>query len=186
MTIDNTRTKNDHRAVGNTGMHWWNNGVESKQARESPGEGWIRGRLKSYCDNLSKSLTESSVRKGYCWWTNGKEDKFCKECPDDGWTKGRSNQEANSSKKRESNVKGLKWFSDGKINVRAKECPPGFRPGRSADVNNKIAEASRQSYLNGSHSREGKNAGKHWCHNETEEKFCVEIPDGWLPGRLSR
>ena len=28
------------------GTHWWNNGVVSKQKRECPGEGWVRGRLK--------------------------------------------------------------------------------------------------------------------------------------------
>lgn len=28
------------------GTHWWNNGIVSKQKRECPGEGWVRGRLK--------------------------------------------------------------------------------------------------------------------------------------------
>lgn len=28
------------------GTHWWNNGIVSKQLRECPGEGWVRGRLK--------------------------------------------------------------------------------------------------------------------------------------------
>lgn len=28
------------------GTHWWNNGIVSRQKRECPGEGWVRGRLK--------------------------------------------------------------------------------------------------------------------------------------------
>lgn len=174
---------------GSKGMHWWNNGIENKLAFDCPGEGWVPGRLPSYGESMKGKLRESN--KGFHWWTNGKEDVMAKECPGKGWVLGRNNQEAigkmsEKQKGKTSNIKGTKWFTDGTVNVRARECPPGFRPGRSADVNNKIAEANRQSYLSGSHSREGKNAGKHWCHNETEEKFCVEIPDGWLPGRLSR
>ena len=29
------------------GMLWWNNGISNKKARECPGEGWKRGRLKA-------------------------------------------------------------------------------------------------------------------------------------------
>ena len=28
------------------GVHWWNDGVSCKRAKECPGEGWMRGRLK--------------------------------------------------------------------------------------------------------------------------------------------
>lgn len=34
------------------GMLWWNNGVSNKKARECPGEGWKRGRLKASSSNL--------------------------------------------------------------------------------------------------------------------------------------
>lgn len=173
---------------GSTGMHWYHNETEEKVVYECP-EGWLPGRHPNYVEGILPKLKESN--QGFRWWTNGKEDQRAKECPGEGWVIGRSDPEAKrkmseKQKGKTSNTKGTKWFTNGKVNVRAPECPPGFRPGRSADVNNKIAEANRQSYLNGNHSREGKNAGMHWCHNETEEKFCVETPEGWFPGRLPK
>ena len=34
------------------GKHWWNDGVSCKLARECPGEGWKRGRLKASSSSL--------------------------------------------------------------------------------------------------------------------------------------
>lgn len=33
-------------SIVNTGCHWWNNGIENKFCKESPGPGWTRGRIK--------------------------------------------------------------------------------------------------------------------------------------------
>ena len=173
---------------GSTGMHWYHNEDEEVYTYECP-EGFIPGRHPDYLKIMNPILTESRV--GLRWWTNGKEDTKSKECPGEGWIIGRSDPEAKqnmskAAKGRKSNTKGTKWFTDGTVNVRAKECPPGFRPGRSEECRKHLSEGTKRAYENGNHSRIGKNAGKHWCHNKTEEKFCAEIPDGWLPGRLSR
>ena len=169
-------------------MHWWTNGVKEKYTFECPGEGWMLGRLPGYGESMKAKLKISN--KGFRWWTNGKEDKRAKECPGEGWFIGRSNQEAirKISEKHRGRIcpRGAHWYTDGKMNVKAKECPPGFRPGRSEECRKHLSEGTKRAYENGNHSRIGKNNGKHWCHNETEEKFCIEIPDGWLPGRLSR
>lgn len=174
---------------GSKGMHWWNNGVENKSAFECPSEGWVPGRLPSYGESMKGKLKESN--KGFHWWTNGEEDRMTKECPGEGWVLGRNNQEAirkmsERQKGKTSNTKGTKWFTDGTVNVRAIECPPGFHPGRSEECRKRLSEGTQRSYDNGTHSRIGKNNGKHWCHNETEEKFAYECLEGWLPGRLPR
>jgi hypothetical protein len=173
---------------GSKGMHWWNNGVEEKYTFECPGEGWVPGRFPSYGESMKGKLRESN--KGFHWWTNGKEDVRAKERPGEGWVIGRNNQEAirKISEKHRGRIgpRGAHWYTNGIINIRAIECPEGFHPGRSEECRKRVSEGTKRAYANGTLTHKGKNADKHWCHNETEEKFCVEIPDGWLPGRLSR
>ena len=42
-----TRKKiSEARKGKNLGVHWWNDGVSCKHAKECPGEGWTRGRLR--------------------------------------------------------------------------------------------------------------------------------------------
>jgi hypothetical protein len=57
------------------GTKWWNNGKETRQCKECPGEGWKLGMLR-----------RSS--KGFNWWNNGKINKKSLECPGKEWKPG--------------------------------------------------------------------------------------------------
>lgn len=59
------------------GMKWWNNGIENKFTKFSPGKEWILGRI-----NAKTTL-------GYSWWNNGQKNKYALECPGKDWKRGR-------------------------------------------------------------------------------------------------
>jgi len=172
---------------GSKGMHWYNNGIINLSAYECP-EGFVPGRLKSYCEKMAKMRKENPI-VGIHWWTNGVIDTHSVECPGEGWYIGRSNEEAKRkvSEKRKgksTSAKGTSWFTDGTINVRAKECPEGFRPGRSDAVKQKLSECGKLFYSEGRHSKDGPNRNKHWYNNGTVQVFALSCPEGFGKGRL--
>ncbi|MDR3503009.1 MAG: NUMOD3 domain-containing DNA-binding protein [Legionella sp.] len=86
---------------------WWNDGEDNVQSIESPGEGWVLGRL-SWVDpealkgkNKGKKRTledrqkMSEYRIGKWWWTNGEINRKSSECPADGFYRGRTKKKVN-------------------------------------------------------------------------------------------
>ncbi len=57
------------------GRKWWNNGVMESCSHDSPGEGWVRGRI--------------NTSQGRAWWNNGYEQKMSVKDPGEGWVKGK-------------------------------------------------------------------------------------------------
>ena len=66
------------------GMYTWNNGERETRAKECPGEGWKRGRLK---DPFEGTRANPS---GTLWWVNSKgQNKRQVESPGPNWQQGR-------------------------------------------------------------------------------------------------
>lgn len=92
------------------GFEWYNNGLESIQARSHPGDGWEKGRILGW---------ETPRSKGMKWYHKNGKRKMFKEDPGDGWEKGMPKP------------KGKKYYNNGSEHVLAYECPgEGWIPGR--------------------------------------------------------
>lgn len=63
------------------GKKWWNNGIIQTQAKECPGEGWVRGLLPNSIKTTTRQLW-SKHRKGRKWWNNGIIQTQSFECPE--------------------------------------------------------------------------------------------------------
>jgi hypothetical protein len=87
------------------GSSWWNNGVEQVKVFESPGDGWVPGRLGK-------------------WWNDGTENKFGVNPPGEGWIAGRIQIQKTAERQSLSGT-GNVWWTDGIAETRAKECPGG-------------------------------------------------------------
>lgn len=110
-------------------LHWWNNGIQNKLSKDSPGHDWHQGMI-------------SIVRH---WWTNGIDQVMQSNCPGDGWILGmseiakdnfselayiRSGNEPAPRKIRNKRpyapVKGgrkMPWWNDGEVEFRGMEPP---------------------------------------------------------------
>jgi hypothetical protein len=67
-------------------LPFWNDGKTEKRSVESPGEGWVEGKLPFSQTHKSRiSATVSTL----IWWTNGLEETRCIESPGEGWKEGR-------------------------------------------------------------------------------------------------
>lgn len=86
-----------------------------------------------------------------------------------------------SIEKMKKSSEGFMWWTNGIEETKTRECPgEGWFPGRSKKYKEAVSKGCK------GHAPTRGSKGMHWCHNETEEKLCVEITDGWLPGRSSR
>jgi hypothetical protein len=93
---------------------FWHNNKECVKSLESPGIGWIKGKLPN-----------TSTPKGALWWNNGIINMRCKQCPP-GFVKGRLHQ---SDKK---------WWTNGQEEVQKPSCPGnGWVMGRRYSKSNK-------------------------------------------------
>jgi hypothetical protein len=84
------------------GFKWYNNGVESAQARSHLGEGWVEGRLISW---------DMPRNKGMKWYHKNGERRMFGEDPGDGWILGMLRS------------KGKRYYNNGSEHVLAFECP---------------------------------------------------------------
>jgi hypothetical protein len=100
-----------------SGYNWYNNGIESVQGREHPGEGWKEGRLVDW---------ESPRNKGMKWYSRNGEHKMFKEDPGDGWILGVTGRNTANNHTN----KGKRWYNNGTINRMFKDPPEGWLPGR--------------------------------------------------------
>jgi hypothetical protein len=98
------------------GFSWYNNGEVSVQAREHPGNGWVKGRLKDW---------GNPTNKGMKWYYRGEEVKLFSSDPGGGWQRGRPNA---ASPKNHTN-KGKKWYNNGQQNRMFVDAPEGWLPG---------------------------------------------------------
>ena len=85
-----------------SGFKWYNNGTESVQSFEHPGEGWTEGRLCTWA---------SPTNLGMKWYHRGGIRKMFKEPPGDGWVLGMPTP------------KGKKYYNNGTEHVLAYEPP---------------------------------------------------------------
>jgi len=69
---DNLRKK---RSAYMRGRKWWNNGLEESCSHDSPGSGWVQGRI--------------NTSQGRTWWNNGFEQKMSVKELGEGWVKGK-------------------------------------------------------------------------------------------------
>ena len=105
-------------------LHWYNNGIESKQLPECP-NGWKPGKVPGCSKGInSKPRTEeekkhlSEFNKGFRIWNNGKIQIRSKTKPGDDFILGYLNK------------KRYHWFTNGKEEICCEICPEGFVPGR--------------------------------------------------------
>ena len=88
----NNNPNRDGNAV--RGKKVWNNGLENKYGLESPGEGWVLGKLgggftdKTHTPEMCAKFSEDRKKRRH--WVN-KEGKtmFVDQCPGNGWKPGR-------------------------------------------------------------------------------------------------
>jgi hypothetical protein len=122
------------------GTKYWNNGIENKVQFESPGEGWILGKLmpkdapKVHWWNNGEISKTSTECPGPEWipgrlltklviWNNGFESTKSYICPGDGWVRGKLFKT------------NKRWWNNGIKNICVCFCPgPEWVPGR---LNNK-------------------------------------------------
>jgi len=84
------------------GKIWWNDGANNKYCKESPGEGWVKGKFTSTKNreiiserNKKRTVSEDTKnkhktnQKEFGWWTNGKVAVRVKACPGLEWKRGR-------------------------------------------------------------------------------------------------
>lgn len=74
------------------GLKFFTNGEREIRSISSPGEEWVRGRLKrDWARSEEERLKISQRMSGgkYSWWNNGKVNKRSLNSPGEGWIKGR-------------------------------------------------------------------------------------------------
>lgn len=84
------------------GFVWYNNGIESIQSRQHPGEGWFKGRILDWHSPRTSGMS--------CYHKNGKNRMFYED-PGDGWVKGSLRS------------KGKRYYNNGSEHVLAFESP---------------------------------------------------------------
>jgi hypothetical protein len=87
--INNAGSKNP-----SYGKVWWNNGIDERKLKTSPGPEWVRGRSPSLKMRVSNSIVDNVDRSGKnnnsygkYWWTDGVESVKSAICPS-GWYRG--------------------------------------------------------------------------------------------------
>ena len=96
-----------------TGMIAWTDGSNNIYSRESPGLGWVKGRLISASHNTAivqsnstriitheTRLKHSLAQTGKIWWNNGTKNTKSRECPGDKWTQGKITKNSLKDKKK--------------------------------------------------------------------------------------
>jgi hypothetical protein len=92
----------DKIAESVSGFKWYNNGVETIQSFEHPGEGWIEGRICTW---------KSPTSRGMKWYHKDGNRKMFASDPGDGWVRGMPK------------AKGKKYYNNGVNHVLAYEPP---------------------------------------------------------------
>lgn len=92
------------------GFKWYNNGEQSIQAFEHPGEGWIEGRIATWV---------SPTTFGLKWYSKDGVSKLFGEDPGEGWVLGR----ANGTPRGHRTNTGKKWYNNGVVNQMFEAAP---------------------------------------------------------------
>ncbi len=69
------------------GFKYWNNGSNTRQARECPGSGWILGSLVKWTEEMHSRMKTS--QQGKKWYNDSQKEICAKEHPGCGWVRGR-------------------------------------------------------------------------------------------------
>ena len=113
-----TRSKELREKIANSvkGFKWYNNGLESMQARVHPGKGWTEGRILSWPSTRSKNMR---------WYHRNGEQKMFAENPGEGWVLG---MKSRSTQNNHTN-QGKKWYNNGEINKMFVDPPADWTLG---------------------------------------------------------
>ena len=139
-------------------LHWYNNGVESRQLSECP-NGWKPGRINFHVSKPGRVITEeqkkhlSELNKGLRTWNNGRVQIRSKSKPGDDFVIGYLNK------------KNLHWYTNGVEEICCKDCPKGFKPGRISRKRDSVC---------------------HFYNNGIITIKCETCPEGFVPGMLKR
>jgi hypothetical protein len=98
------------------GFSWYYRGDVSIQSRVHPGEGWTKGRIKTW---------GSPTNRGMSWYFRGSEVKMFASNPGEGWQLGRPNAHTPSNPTN----RGKKWYNNGQQNRMFVDPPEGWTPG---------------------------------------------------------
>ena len=145
-------------------LHWYTNGIESKQLSECP-QGWKPGRITNSkgrklpprTDEYKKRMSESFT--GKVWWNDGKIQIQSKTQPR-GFVRGKL-----------PNQKKKHWYNNGKQNIRCEVCPKGYVSGKL------LSEESKNNM---------QHKGYHFYNNGKVQTIAKECPAGFVPGGLPR
>ena len=97
---------------------WWNNGSVSRMEEFCPGEGFVRGRIKSHMQNMFKSMTKRKSSKGIPYWNNGTTTVKSEICPE-GFVAGMLRPYNNGIEELMSICKPAPDWQQGKLKIKA-------------------------------------------------------------------
>ena len=117
---------------------WWNNGIQERRVKGQMPSPWVRGRLETTKNKVSKSLIGKKISQetkdkmsvshqewvkkrgqGH-FWTNGVKCVWSIDCPGRGYKKGSLSQR-----------KGYHWWQNGETETRSVQSPgPDWKLGR--------------------------------------------------------
>lgn len=145
-------------------LHWYTNGIESKQLSECP-QGWKPGRITNSkgrklpprTDEYKKRMSESFT--GKVWWNDGKIQIQSKTQPK-GFVRGKL-----------PNQKKKHWYNNGKQNIRCEVCPKGY-------VSGKLLSKESKNHI--------QNKGYHFYNNGKVQTIAKGCPVGFVLGGLPR
>lgn len=153
------------------GKRWWNNGIENVVSNESPGEGWVCGKIHK-SNNYKRG--KDSPNAGKSWWNNGEDEIFTKIKPGDYWMKGRikreylyNNRPKLTKEHRNKLSRALKGKMTGDKNPMSKE-------------NYSFTKEHREKL--GANTR-----GRKWWNNGVKNKLQINKPGPeWIRGMIAK
>lgn len=153
------------------GHSWWNNGTRCTQSLECPGEGWIKGKIKTpkvIQATIKAQQAASAKISGTNWWTNGQVSVRADISPGPEWIQGVHYDVWNKGKKGH-----LHWWYNGSSYVQSAD-----QPGPEWTLGSPLKGKPRSRATGQSNHK-----GTCWWTNGTERRRAASCPgEGWVKG----